>query len=281
MSKFNPPKELSFEGNLSENWERWKKEFKFYLTATESDEKEDNVKISRLLTTIGEKARDIYYTFTFASEGDDMKLEPVIAKFDEYFNPRKNLPYTRFKFFTYNQVNGQTIDEYVTELKSRCRHCEFGTLKESLIRDRIVAGIQDAKVRERLLRETDLSLDKAVSMCRASEATKKQVEEMATSPIIDNVDSINNFNGESHVTHETQPLKGRGKIVLRKCLETMINQELASTVEMRIKKGGVRHMAKYAINVESGTILPQCVNQNQSAILNKNSTQVMKELSSS
>ena len=49
MSKFNPPKELSFEGNLSENWERWKKEFKFYLTATESDKKGDDVKTSRLL----------------------------------------------------------------------------------------------------------------------------------------------------------------------------------------------------------------------------------------
>ena len=55
------------------------------------------------------------------------------------------------------------------------------------------AGTQDAKVRERLLRETDLSLDKAISIFRASEATKKQVEEMATSPVVDNVDSINNF----------------------------------------------------------------------------------------
>ena len=100
---------------VRENWERWKKEFKFYLIATESDEKKDNVKTSRLLTTIGEKARDIYYTFTFASEGDDMILEPVTAKFDEYFNTRKNLPYTRFKLFTYNQVNGETIDEYVTD----------------------------------------------------------------------------------------------------------------------------------------------------------------------
>ena len=83
MSKFNPPKELSFEGNLSEKGERWKKELKFYLTATESDEKGDNFKTSRLLTTISEKARDIYYTLTFASDGDDMKLESVRAKFDE------------------------------------------------------------------------------------------------------------------------------------------------------------------------------------------------------
>ena len=56
-----------------------------------------------------------------------------------------------------------------------------------------MAEIQDAKVRERLLRETDLSLDEAVFICRASEATEKEVEEMATCPFIDNVDSINNF----------------------------------------------------------------------------------------
>ena len=49
------------------------------------------------------------------------------------------------------------------------------------------------KVREWLLIETDLSLDKAISICRTSEAIKKQVEEMATSPVVDNVDSINNF----------------------------------------------------------------------------------------
>ena len=78
-------------------------------------------------------------------------------------------------------------------MKSRSRHCEIGTLKESLIRDRIVTGIQGAKVRERLLRETDLSKDKAIPICRASVATKKQVKEMATSPIIDDVDSISNF----------------------------------------------------------------------------------------
>ena len=66
MSKLSPPKELRFDGNLSQNWERWKKEFNFYMTATESNEKPEDVKTSRLLTAIGERAQEIYYTFTFA-----------------------------------------------------------------------------------------------------------------------------------------------------------------------------------------------------------------------
>ena len=76
----------------------------------------------------------------------------------------------------------------------------------------------------------------------------------------------------------TQVCRSQGKIVL-KCLETWINKEHVSTVETCIKEDGVRLMAKCAINVESGTILPQYVNRNQSVISNKNSLQAMKELS--
>ena len=57
-----------------------------------------------------------------------MKLEPVMAKFDEYMNPKKNIPYLRYKFFSYNQIEGLSIDDYVTELKLKSSHCEFGTL---------------------------------------------------------------------------------------------------------------------------------------------------------
>ena len=60
-----------------------------------------------------------------------MKLQPVIDKFDEYLNPRKNITFLRFKFFSYSQGEGQLIDEYVTELKARSQHCEFGDLRES------------------------------------------------------------------------------------------------------------------------------------------------------
>ena len=40
--------------------------------------------------------------------------------------------------------------------------CKFGDLKESLIRDRVVFGIQDNSVGERLLRGPDLTLQAAI-----------------------------------------------------------------------------------------------------------------------
>ncbi len=68
-------------------------------------------------------------------------------------------------FNTRVQNVGETIDAYVTELKIQAKNCEFGALSDELIRDRIVVGIRDDAVRSRLLRETELDLQKAVDIC--------------------------------------------------------------------------------------------------------------------
>ena len=97
MSKFNPPNALAFEGNTAENWTKFKKEFQFYMSATESNSKPKDVTTSRLLTYIGEKTRDASYIFTFVVEDDAMKLQPVIDKFNEHLNPKKNVTFLPFK----------------------------------------------------------------------------------------------------------------------------------------------------------------------------------------
>ena len=80
-----------------------------------------------------------------------MTFDVVIQKFDDYFTPKKNITYQRYRFFSYNQNDGQSIDSYATELRTRADHCDFGNLKDSLIRDKIVIGIRDSKTQKRLL----------------------------------------------------------------------------------------------------------------------------------
>ena len=53
--------------------------------------------------------------------------------------------------------------------------CEFGNLEESLIRDRVVFGIQDNSVGERLLRDPDLSLQAAIEKAELTNAQLKQI----------------------------------------------------------------------------------------------------------
>ena len=78
------------------------------MTATEARDKLSEAKTSRLLTVVGEKATDVYYTFTFDDEEDSMKLDVVQKKFDEYVSEEKH--HMRYRFFAYNQDEGQPID---------------------------------------------------------------------------------------------------------------------------------------------------------------------------
>ena len=45
-----------------------------------------------------------------------------------------------------------------------------------MIRDRIVFTCQDPRLQERLLRAADLTLTKAMALCRAAEATREQIK---------------------------------------------------------------------------------------------------------
>lgn len=177
MDKLPPPSGLQMTGNLAENWKRFKQRFELYLTAVNADSKPDKVKSSIFLHIIGEDALSIYNSFEFA-DGENMKLQAIMAKFEEYCIPRRNVTYERHIFLTRKQQNGESIDQYATELRNLVKTCEFGELSESLIKDRIILGIPDNGLRERLLREVDLTLDKALQMCRAAETIKKQSKEL-------------------------------------------------------------------------------------------------------
>ena len=56
------------------------------------------------------------------------------------------------------------------------KSCNYGDMQSSMLRDQIVFGIHNKKVRERLLREDSLTLEDAIRMGRASERTEKQMK---------------------------------------------------------------------------------------------------------
>ena len=130
------PAPLDLIGNLAENWKRFKQRFQLYNVASGMAVKDDKAQTSMFLHIIGDASLDIYNTFEFA-QGDEMKLEKVMQKFEKYCMPKRNVTYERHKFFARSQHVNETIDQYATELRNRAQSCEFGELTNSLIQDRI------------------------------------------------------------------------------------------------------------------------------------------------
>ncbi|KAK3087333.1 hypothetical protein FSP39_004790 [Pinctada imbricata] len=177
--KLTPPSELDLKGNLKENWRRFEQRFQIFLTASKINKESDEVKANTFLHIVGPDAVEIYNTFTWDAEGDEKKLDKIIQKFAGYCNPKKNITYERHIFNTRNQGTSENIDAYVTELRILAKSCEFGELQDSLIKDRIVCGVRNDSVKRRLLRESDLTLTKAIDICRASETSDNQMKSLS------------------------------------------------------------------------------------------------------
>ena len=65
---------------------------------------------------------------------------------------------------------GEPVDAFIQDLYRLADNCQYGELKESLIRDRIVVGVLDDKLSDILQSKADLTLDKAIQLCRQAEA---------------------------------------------------------------------------------------------------------------
>lgn len=176
MERLSPPTSMQLTGNLADNWKWFKQRFNIYLAASGAGGEDEKLKAHILLHVMGEDALDIYNSFQL--DEANLTLAELMTKFEEYFVPSQNLMFERYKFFTHDQKQGVPFDQYLAELHTLSKTCEFGTLRDSLVRDRIVCGTVDNALRERLLRETGLTLDKCVSMCRAAETTRAQAKEL-------------------------------------------------------------------------------------------------------
>ena len=149
---FQPPPALDFESRqLGHTWKTWKQQFGIFLTASDNDKASEKKKVSILLHSLGTEGIEIYNTFVFElpEERSEPTYAEVIKKFDEYFLPCVNvtLTFEQHLFIHRDQLPGETLDRYLTALRT----CEFGQLKDSLVRDRFICGLSNTAVKEKLM----------------------------------------------------------------------------------------------------------------------------------
>ena len=166
---------MVFEGNIAEKWKQWKEDFKWYLIAVEADAKSEKVRAGLLLHCLGPKAKELYNNFVFAADGDNMKYTKIVEQFEAHCIGQKNVTLQRFKFFTHRQES-KTFKDFSTELQTMSKECDFGNLRDSLVKDMIIIGTKDKRLQERLLRNPTIDLAVALKEGQAAEASKEHKE---------------------------------------------------------------------------------------------------------
>nr|XP_042912168.1 uncharacterized protein LOC122272488 [Parasteatoda tepidariorum] len=98
----------------------------------------------------------------------------------EHFCPKSSEIFRRFKFHKRFQSKLESVNAYVTELRKLAEDCNFGETLSERLRDQLVCGIRDEEVQRRLLAESKLTLENAISVAVASEVAASQSKHIHT-----------------------------------------------------------------------------------------------------
>ena len=197
--QLQPPEPFNFK--TPDDWPRWKRRFEQFRIASGLSEESQLKQVSTFLYCLGEEA-DAVLTSTNPSDEDRKGYDSVIGRFDGFFKVRKNIIFERARFNRRNQLEGETAETYIMELYTLAESCEFKDTKEEMIRDRLVVGIRDSSLSERMQMEPDLTLERAKKMVRQREAVYEQQEILKGASDVKSLEEVQTTRG---------PQKGRGK----------------------------------------------------------------------
>lgn len=176
--------------NLRLEWIRFKREFEFYIVVGELDKKSDLIKIGLLMLLIGSEGADKFDTFNL-SDLDKVIYAKVITAYDSYFSPKGNLYVERISFFARIQLEHEPIEQFIGDVRKLASTCEFINADE-MIRDRIVIGLWDRKVRDKVIFAEIKELATVIEKIRIYNVNSQKLKSADSKPTSTSIDRVVN-----------------------------------------------------------------------------------------
>lgn len=188
-------------------WDKWVSRLELLFDGMKLTD--DKQKRALLLHYAGDRVFDIYET----QKGDSQaKYEETVNVLKNYFAPRKNIQMEIYKFRNYKQASGQSLDEFVTELRRLARSCDFHDAEKEIL-STVIQNCRSNRLRRRALRETDKTLNDILTVGRTIEIAETHAQAMETNDSVNS--NVNAFNVKSKrsnfVTPDTFTSRGRNR----------------------------------------------------------------------
>ena len=160
--------------NLSARWKRWIKAFELYAAGkgvTDAAQKK-----ALLLHSAGMETQDIFFTLTLP-DGDGSEYDKAKKALSDHFTPQANIPYERHLFRRMVQSQTETVDQFVTRLRTQAEMCAFGDADKinEQIRDQVIEKCSSHRLRRKLLEKgATLTLQQLLDTARVFEESERQ-----------------------------------------------------------------------------------------------------------
>ena len=108
----------------------------------------------------------------------DKTFSQIVSLVQDHHQPRPSTIIQRYNFHTCNQKTGESISEYVAQLRKLSEYCDFKDTLADMLRDRLVCGCRDKRLQCKLLAEKDLTFDQALTIAKAVETAEKEAKDL-------------------------------------------------------------------------------------------------------
>ncbi|XP_038590459.1 uncharacterized protein K02A2.6-like [Micropterus salmoides] len=160
----------------TQSWEEYSEVLHHFFEANEITEAGWQKAI--LLSAVGSQTYSLMRNLVSPAKPGDKTFDDLVQLLKNHFNPKPSEIVQRFKFNSRNRKLGETVMEYVALLRKLAQDCNYGDKLSEMLRDRLVCGIGDDRIQQRLLSQPDLTFDKALKLAQAIETASKDVKDL-------------------------------------------------------------------------------------------------------
>uniref|UniRef100_A0A8C9TQH4 CCHC-type domain-containing protein n=1 Tax=Scleropages formosus TaxID=113540 RepID=A0A8C9TQH4_SCLFO len=175
---FGKPEDFHFDES-EEQFDAYLERLEQYFAANGLGDTEKTKAV--FLTIVGKRTHSLLMDLCTPLKPAQKTFMELIALLKNHYVPWTNFIAERCKFHSRNQLDGESISEYVANLRKLSATCKFGQFLDEALRDRFVCGVKSAELRDRLLNAAhskDVPLALAIEML-AFEVTLKSSQQFS------------------------------------------------------------------------------------------------------
>jgi hypothetical protein len=159
-----------------EDWTSYTERLQQYFIANDVDGNEKKRAI--LLSVCGAATYKLIRSLLHPHKPTDKSYDEIVKSVKDHHEPQPSEIVQRFNFNTRVQKEGETVSEFIAELRRLSEHCKFEGTLDTMLRDRLVCGITDKRFQQKLLAEKDLTFKKAFDLAQAIEAAERNSKDL-------------------------------------------------------------------------------------------------------
>ena len=172
---------LDLQLDRGSEFEAWKSQWESYSSLSGLAEEAAGKQVQALTLCFSRDTLAIVQNLGLTEEQKG-NAQAIIDAIQRYLKGHINESVERRNLRRRTQQHGESFDDFLVALRELVKTCNYcsNVCTEKHVRDQIIEGLLDGDTVEDLLQEADLTLPKAISICQAREAAKKQRANLAT-----------------------------------------------------------------------------------------------------